>query len=105
MFPDDPPAFLATPFAYHDISEIKAELQRAGFGEIEISVLPRESRAPSARDVALAFVAGSPLAVQLAEQGVEKQTFETIEKELRAEFGEGEVSARMQSIAIVARKG
>ena len=79
-----------------------SELQSAGFGKIEFSVLPRESRAPSARDVALAFVAGSPLAGQLAEQGVEKDALEAVETALVEEFGRSEVRAPMQSIAITA---
>jgi ubiquinone/menaquinone biosynthesis C-methylase UbiE len=102
MFPEDPPAFLEIPFGYHDIAEIKAELQKAGFEKIEISVLPSESRAPSARDVALALITGSPLASQLAEMGVAQESFETVEAALIDAFGEGEVRAPMQSISITA---
>jgi ubiquinone/menaquinone biosynthesis C-methylase UbiE len=102
MFPEDPPAFLEIPFGYHDISAIKAELQRAGFEKIEISVLPGESRAPSARDVALALITGSPLANQLAEMGVAEESFETVEAALVDAFGCGEVRAPMQSISIEA---
>jgi ubiquinone/menaquinone biosynthesis C-methylase UbiE len=102
MFPEDPPAFLATPFAYNDISAIKAELQDAGFSDVHLSVLRRESRAPSARAVALGFVAGSPLAAQLAERGVERETLEAVESALVDVYGDGPVAAPMQSIAIVA---
>ena len=102
MFPEDPPGFLALPFAYNDISAIKAELQGAGFSDVHLSVLRRESRASSARDVAMGFVAGSPLAAQLAEKGVERETLETVESALVDAYGDGPVSAPMQSIAIVA---
>lgn len=104
MFPDDPPGFLALPFSYHDLSAIKGELQEAGFTEIDFAVLPRESRAPSARDVATAFVAGSPLAGQLAEAGVTDEAFARVEASLVERFGDGEVRAPMQSIAITARR-
>jgi len=102
MFSEDPPAFLEIPFGYYDIAEIKSELQRAGFEKIEISVLPAESSAPSARDVALALITGSPLASQLAEMGVAEESFETVEAALVDAFGAGEVRAPMQSISIVA---
>jgi len=102
MFPEDPPAFLEIPFGYHDIAEIKAELQNAGFEKIEISVLPSESRAPSARDVALALITGSPLASQLIEMGVAQESFAIVEAALVDAFGEGEVRAPMQSISITA---
>lgn len=104
MFPDDPPAFLEVPFGYHDIAEIKADLQKAGFEKIEISILPAESSAPSARDVALALITGSPLAVQLAEMGVAQESFATVEAALIEAFGEGEVRAPMQSISFTAHK-
>jgi len=102
MFPEDPPAFLEIPFGYHDLSEIKVDLQSAGFEKIEITVLPGESRAPSARDVALALITGSPLASQLAEMGVAEESFETVEAALVDTFGSGEVRAPMQSISIEA---
>jgi len=105
MFPDDPPAFLEIPFAYNDLSVIKAELQEAGFADVHFSVLRRESRAPSAREVALGFVAGSPLAAQLAEMGVEKETLEAVEAALIDEYGDGPVAGPMQSIAVVAELG
>lgn len=102
MFPEDPPTFLEIPFGYYDIAEIKTELQKAGFEKIEISVLPTESSAPSARNVALALITGSPLAVQLAEMGVAQESFATVEAALVETFGEGEVQAPMQAISFTA---
>ncbi len=103
-FPEDPPNFLALPFGYHDIDEIRSELQSAGFSDVTLSVLPRESRAPSARDVATALLAGSPLATQLAELGRDRQAFEAVEAALVENYGSDDVAAPMQSIAIVARR-
>jgi SAM-dependent methyltransferase len=52
MAPDNPPGFLAVPFGYHDLSRIKIQLQDAGFTEIHMSVLPRESSSrPSLSDL------------------------------------------------------
>jgi len=102
MAPDNPPGFLAVPFCHQDLSQIKVQLQRAGFTEIQISILPRESRAPSARDVVLGLVSGSPLAVQLAERKILDAAIEAAEAELVRRFGGGEITAPMQSMAIVA---
>lgn len=103
MLPEDPPQFLAMPFSYHDLSEIKAQLQGAGFGDIDIAVMPRESTAPSAREVALAFTTGTPLAPQLAERGIEGAAREKLEEAVAKEFGAGPVTATMQAITIVAK--
>lgn len=106
-FPDDPPAFLDLPFGYYDLIAITRELQSAGFGEIEIAVLPRESRAPQARDVALAYGAGSPLAAQLAERGNEAHAgyLDALEAAVADACGcTGPVAAPMQAITFTAHK-
>lgn len=102
LFPDNPPVFLSLPYGYNDPSEIKMQLQHAGFTDIHFSVLPRASRAPSAREAALAFTAGSPLAAQLAERGIEEAALEAAEAALVDAFGRGDVAAPMQAIVIVA---
>ena len=103
LHPDDPPAFLSLPFGYHDIAEIEGQLRGAGFGDIEATVLARESRSPSVRDVALGILSGSPLATQLEERGIAAAAIEAVEALLVERFGDGPVVASMQSIAFVAR--
>lgn len=103
LFPDNPPSFLTTPYGYHDLSEIKTELQHVGFARIEFAVLPWQSRAKSANDVARAIVVGSPLAAYLAETGAERLAFDAVEAAVVKRFGSGEVVAPMQSIAIEAK--
>jgi ubiquinone/menaquinone biosynthesis C-methylase UbiE len=62
VFPQDPPRFLArTPYGYHDLAQIRADLQQAGFEAVETETLAEESRAPSAADAAFALCQGSPL--------------------------------------------
>jgi ubiquinone/menaquinone biosynthesis C-methylase UbiE len=104
MFPDDPPGFLTIPFGYHDVSGITSQLHEAGFDAVEVTVLPRVSRASSARDVATALVAGTPLAGQLAARGAGDAALREVEAALIERFGAGDVSAPMQSIAFVASK-
>ncbi len=61
-FPHDPPRFLSrTPHGYHDVALIRADLGRAGFGDIAIETRQNLSHAPSARDVATAYCQGTPL--------------------------------------------
>ncbi len=104
LAPGNPPDFLKFPYAYSDVSEITRQLEAAGFTDIGSTVLPKESRADSARDVALALAAGSPLATQLAERGLAEKGIEVIEAELRQRFGGSTVTAPMQAIVIKAYK-
>ena len=105
IFPEDPPDFLAAPFQYNDIQDIRVTLQTAGFGEVSLTVQPRVCRAPSARHVALAFGAGSPLATALLERTdpAFDETIDRLTVKLEENYGAGPVAAPMQSIQIVAR--
>ena len=101
--PENPADFLKLPYAYHDVAEIREQLVAAGFDRIETEEFPKESQANSARDVALALAAGSPLATQLADRGIASDAIDRIEAELLREFGDGEISAPMQAIVINAK--
>lgn len=101
LIPDNPPPFLQIPFGCHDINEIRTALQDAGFGRINISVLPGTSRSDSARKVARTFVEGTPLAMALAEFGVDRCKDE-LESAIAAEYGNGPIAAPMQAIAFEA---
>ncbi len=49
VFPDDPPRFLARiPHGYHDVDQIRAELNDAGFTSISVDAVDDISRASSA---------------------------------------------------------
>ena len=106
LFPDDPPGFLELPFGYHDLSAIFRALQDVGFGAVELAVLPRPSRAPSARHVARALCAGSPLANELAQRPSKRpeDVSAAVERAVVEAFGDGPVESTMQAIRISARK-
>src|SRR3954468_22056969 len=56
MFPEDPPRFLArTPHGYHEPEQIRADLTAAGFTRVSVEGVRHRSRAPSARDVSVAY--------------------------------------------------
>lgn len=106
LFPADPPRFLEVPYGYYDLNEIKNTLLASGFGDIEISVQPRTSEAASSRDVAMAYIAGSPLAAQLAGMSPppEAEVIERVERAIAQEFGAAPSRAPMEAFQITARR-
>jgi ubiquinone/menaquinone biosynthesis C-methylase UbiE len=65
-FPDDPPSFLErTPFGYHDMALIEADLSAAGFTEIDGETVEKISRLSSARDAATGLCLGSPMRAEI----------------------------------------
>jgi ubiquinone/menaquinone biosynthesis C-methylase UbiE len=105
VFTDDPPRFLEVPYCYHDLSAIVQALQQAGFATIDITVQPRESRASGPHHVAMAIVAGSALANQIAERGSPplEEVVAAVEDAMARRFGSGAISAPMQAFQIFAR--
>ncbi len=65
LFPKNPPSFLDVPFGYYKIDETKTLLESAGFGDIEIAILPRTIKTDDPKNVPLGFVMGNPLATQI----------------------------------------
>ena len=105
MFPDDPPLFMArTPHGYHDPAAIRAQLDEAGFPEIEIDTFEERSRAASARDVAIAYCQGTPLRNEIETRcpgGLEEATA-AASAELAQRFGNGLVDGRICAHVITA---
>lgn len=66
LYPDNPPMFMQIPFGYFDLRLIVNELQRAGFTDIYISARPLMATAATARDIAIGFGMGGPLANEVA---------------------------------------
>lgn len=101
VFPDDPPQFMNIPYGYYQIDDIRDELQAAGFGRIEVSVLPEESVAPTVEDVAQAVLYGSPLSIEIEERIAESMPDLKLEisKALDAAHGNNPTRAPMQSIS------
>lgn len=99
----NPPNFLQTPFGYNDVELITAQLEKAGFTEVTATVLTHDCTASSVRDVAIAFGAGTPLALQLEERGLSDTAIDRFASVLKERFGSGPVSAPMQAIVFEAR--
>ena len=105
VFPNDPPRFLArTPHGYHDIALIRQELTRGGFAEIEIETREEVSRAPSARDVAIAYCQGTPLRneIEARDASLLQRATDRATELIASRHGEGPVAGKIQAHVIVA---
>jgi len=107
LFPKSRPPFFDTPYGYHRIDEVKALLEETGFGDIEISVLPRVSRCQTARQVALAYILGTPVCIQIAErrEPTVEEVVKIVERVIRETYGASSICAKMQAIVFKAYLG
>jgi ubiquinone/menaquinone biosynthesis C-methylase UbiE len=106
IFPSDPPRFLArTPHGYHDVGQIKAELQAAGFSSIEFETVQERSEAPNPGHPAIAYCKGTPLRGEIeARDPARLEAATACAAEAIAEaFGKGAVSGKIQAHVITAR--
>jgi ubiquinone/menaquinone biosynthesis C-methylase UbiE len=105
IFPQDPPRFLArTPHGYHDTALIRRDLEQAGFANVTIDTKAEQSRAPSAREVAVAFCHGTVLRTEIEARdadGLEAATGYAASK-IANKHGSGEVVAKIQAHVIMA---
>lgn len=107
VFAEDPPRFMArVPHGYFDTEEIRTDLTRAGFDKVEIETIENESRAPSARDVALAFCQGTPLRAEIEARDPARLEEATARAEalVARRYGEGEVVAPIRGLVVTARR-
>lgn len=105
VFPDDPPRFLArTPHGYHDPDTIRSEVAAAGFGDIRLETLAATSRASTAREVAVAYVQGTPLRGEIEARGAARlaEATEAAAEAIAAEFGPGPVEAAIRAHVVTA---
>ncbi|MBR1233395.1 methyltransferase domain-containing protein [Bradyrhizobium sp. AUGA SZCCT0177] len=106
FFPNDPPRFMArTPHGYHDTSLIRSDLAKAGFTDVTIETREAQSRAPSARYVALAYCQGTPLRNEIEARGADRLEAATdhTASVIAGRHGSGEISAKIQAHVILAR--
>ena len=105
LFPDDPPRFLArTPHGYHDTRQIRADLERAGFRDIDIETVAKQSPASSARHAAVAYCEGTPLRNEIEARGNLEQATEHAARAIAKRHGEGPISAKISAHIITARE-
>ena len=107
LFPHDPPRFMGrTPHGYHDAEQIRQELNAAGLANISLDAVDRKSKAPSARDAAIAYCQGTPLRneieardASMLEEATQKST-----EALAQRFGTGPIEGRIRAFVITATR-
>mgnify|MGYP001397706424 CR=1 FL=1 len=107
VFPCDPPLFMArTPHGYHDVAQIRQHLTDAGLLSIEVDTLTATSRAPSARDVAIAYCQGTPLRneIEARDPARLEEATQTSTAALARRFGTGAVEGRIRAHVITAKR-
>ena len=106
-FPQDPPRFMArTPHGYHDVERIRAELTAAGFKSVSASATDHVSRAPSARDAAVAYCHGTPWRNEIEARGASRleSVTQAAAQALSRRFGTGAIEGRIRAITGVAAR-
>lgn len=105
-YPANPPRFLArTPHGHYDTAVYSAELEAAGFTDIEIEALDATSTASSPLMPAVAYCHGTPLRNEIEALdtfGLDDAT-EHAALAITSSFGAGEVSGRIRAFIITAR--
>lgn len=104
LFPHDPPGLFHIVFGYHSMDAIRADMEAAGFGEMTLTVLPYPCISPTAEQVALALMTGTPISQYLLKR-VEvspEVVARTIADAVANAYGREPVQARMQAIVIQA---
>ena len=104
-FPHDPPSFMPRiPHGYHEVAQIRQDLNAAGFTDVSIEVVGHRSRAASPRDAAIAYCEGTPLRNEIESRdasGLEAATKQAA-KALTRRFGCGAIEGVIQALIITA---
>ena len=103
LFPDNPPRFMErTPFGYSDPDVIRAELQQAGFGRVEIDAVEKVSRAAFPREPAIGLCQGTPLRNEIEARDPSRlgEATDRAADAVAARFGPSEVQGRMLAYVI-----
>ena len=105
LYPEDPPMFLArTPHGHGYPTEIKADVEAAGFLRCTLSQRDDVSAAASADIPAIAYCHGTPLRNEIEARetgGIERATAAATAA-LRARYGDGEIRGRISAVVVAA---
>ena len=103
FFDSDPPQFYFTPFGYHDAAEIERALREAGFQRVCVEQVAKEVSAASARDFAIGLVRGNPVALTIAERGVDaERVVDALAAALARECGDAPMRCPTRALVVTA---
>jgi SAM-dependent methyltransferase len=104
-FPDEPPRFLDTPYGYGDHDGLRADLEAAGWENVELEEVRTTGQSASAEDAALGYLTGTPLSFELAERGEDAESFGAeLARRLAAAGGERPYSTDLAATVITATR-
>jgi ubiquinone/menaquinone biosynthesis C-methylase UbiE len=105
-FEKDPPTFYQVPFGYYDQAEMKRVLEGAGFRDVRIEVVSKNSGSSRVEDAAVGLVQGTPVSVAIAERDASLLPVitEAVARALEKQFGGPSFSAPMRAIVVEARR-
>ena len=106
FFDGNAPAFLQTPFSYHDQELIRADMAEAGFNDVQFTTLKGECVFAEPDAAALGMVTGSPLRLEIEQRGDSAidDIVSAISHDLKTTFGEQDCRVPMRWTVISARK-
>ena len=106
LLSSDPPQFYRIPFGYHEIDPIKGALIEAGFTDVTIAVVRRETEVTSLAAFAQGLVYGNPLAEQIRARGSvhPDRVIDALIEALREEIGADPGRMSIQAIVFEASK-
>jgi SAM-dependent methyltransferase len=105
VFPDGPPDFLArVPYGYYDVQRIGADLATAGFTKTIVDTIEKRSRAPTAKDAAVAFCQGTPLRSEIEARDASRleEATDAAAEAIARRFGAGPIEAQIQAHVVIA---
>lgn len=103
-FPENTPRFLDTPYGYGDHARLRNDLGAAGWDDVQLDVV-RKATPAAPDDVALGYLTGSPLALELSDRGADPEDFRAeLAERLAALAGAGPFQAELSATVITARR-
>jgi ubiquinone/menaquinone biosynthesis C-methylase UbiE len=104
LFPDNQPMFFSVPFSYFDEDQIRSDVTAAGFSQVQIEPVTLQLSSPSARELAVGVIEGTPLAASITERGASdlRPYIDAVEAKFIAEFGDKPLQTTMKALVVTA---
>jgi SAM-dependent methyltransferase len=104
FFPTDPPRFFDVPYGFHDARPWGDLLRVHGFAEPEFEWMTLEAHSPTAEQLAVGLVRGTPVSNAIEERGGEfDRIVESVTEALARLGGEAPFQSTMRALVVAAR--
>ncbi len=106
FFDDDAPAFLQLPFSYHNQAQIRHDIEKAGFTDVQFTTLEGECVFSRPENAARGIVSGTPLGLEIEQRGdaTIDDVVNKVMSRLKTTFGESNCRVPMRWTVISASK-